>query len=326
MKNSNLKALRKRLPSLNALRTFEAAARHGSFKAAAAELCVSHSAVSHQIKLLEQHLDVELFLRKARAVELSRIGRAYFPILRDAFDRIAEGTELILSNEAQGTLTVQVYSTFAIRWLIPRLPDFRGKHPDVQVRLHTSQWDVDFEHDDVDVCVMIGHPAHRNLHYDPLFSSRIFPVCSPTFLESARLEQPADLARHSILQVYPSERDWWSWLEANEVTNVDPTTGEQYDSYDLAMNTAMQGQGIALGMEPFVTRDLDAGLLVEPFPSRRIYTEGSWYLVCRREKAQTEKISVFRDWLLHEIACDTSMPPMRPEPDADDLHGIAITA
>lgn len=312
MKNTHLTITRKRLPSLNALRTFETAARHGSFKQAAAELCVSHSAISHQIKALEKHLGVELFLRKAREVELSKIGRAYYPILRDAFDRIAEGTDLVLSNNGQGSLTVQVYSTFAIRWLIPRLPDFRQKHADVQIRLHTSQNDVDFEHDDVDICVMIGHQDHRNLQYDYLFSSRIFPVCSPAFLDQAAISSPNDLAKQPILQVYPSEHDWWTWLEANDVHGVNPETGEQFDSYDLAMNTAMQGQGVALGMEPFVTRELDAGLLIEPFPNCRIYNEGNWYLVCRKEKALTETIALFRDWLIAQIEADDTMPTPSP--------------
>ena len=118
--------MRKRLPPLNALRTFEAAARNGSFKHAAEELCVSHSAVSHQIKQLEEHLGVELFVRKARSVELSKPGRDYYPVLRGAFDRIAEGTERIFKPDVPGILTVQGYSTFAIRWLIPRLSGFGG--------------------------------------------------------------------------------------------------------------------------------------------------------------------------------------------------------
>jgi LysR family glycine cleavage system transcriptional activator len=145
--------MRSRLPSLNALRTFESAARHASFKGAADELCVTHSAVSHQIKQLEQALGVELFLRKPRSVELTRIGRSYYPILREAFDRISEGTDLVLNSKSHSTLTVQVYSTFAIRWLIPRMTSLSDKYPELKIRLHTSQSDVDFEHDDVDVCV-----------------------------------------------------------------------------------------------------------------------------------------------------------------------------
>jgi LysR family glycine cleavage system transcriptional activator len=299
--------MRKRLPPLNALRTFEAAARNGSFKHAAEELCVSHSAVSHQIKQLERHLGVELFIRKARSVELSRQGRAYYPVLRGAFDRIAEGTDRIFKPDIPGILTVQGYSTFAIRWLIPRLPVFRDLHPEISVRLHTSQWDVDFEHEDIDVCILIDDRSRTDLRYDYLFSSLIFPVCSPALLKNGKpFESPAELGDHTLLQVYPSEKDWWTWLEKNEIEGVDPDSGLQFDSYDMALNTAMQSDGIALGMEPFVNRDLEAGLLVEPLPGRRVFARGDWYLACRKENAISQKITKFRDWMLDEVRKDPS--------------------
>ncbi len=300
--------MRNRLPPLNALRTFEAAARAGSFKHAAEELCVSHSAVSHQIKQLERHLGVELFVRKARSVELSKCGRAYYPVLRGAFDRIAEGTERIFKPDLPDVLTVQSYSTFAIRWLIPRLPRFRELHPEICVRLHTSQWDVDFEHEDIDVCILIGDGTRAGLRYAFLFTSSIFPVCSPSLLVDGKpFNSPRELAQQTLLQVYPSEKDWWTWLRKNGVEDVDPDSGLQFDSYDMALNTAMQGHGVALGMEPFVTRDLEAGLLVEPLPGRHVRTPGDWNLVCRKEKANTEKLVKFREWILSEIQKDETM-------------------
>lgn len=304
--------MQRRLPSLNALRTFEAAARNGSFKAAAIELSVSQSAVSHQIKLLESELGIELFVRKPQGTELSRHGRAYFPILRDALDRIAAGTELLVRPTVRTALTVQVYSTFAIRWLIPRLPALQREHPGVNVRLHTSQSDVNFEYEDVDACVMIGHRTRAALRYDYLFSSRVFPVCSPGTLEALALGgDPARLRDAPLLQVYPSRADWWTWLHAHGVDGVNPDSGQQFDSYELAMNAAVQGIGVALGMEPFVTRDLQAGTLVEPFPGTRTYTPGDWYFVCREEKAQRADIETFRQWLLRETADDRDMPPRR---------------
>lgn len=304
--------MRPRLPSLNALRTFEAAARHGSFKGAAAELCVSHSAVSHQIKQLEHSLGVELFLRKSRSVELTRVGRTYYPPLRDAFDRIAEATDVAVYSKTNTALTIQVYSTFAIRWLIPRLSLLGEQHPELQIRLVTSQSDVDFEQDDVDVCVMIGRRSRANLRYDYLFSSRIFPVCSPTMLESrSDADDPTQLAALPLLQVYPSRRDWWAWLEANGIEGVDPDAGQQFDSYDLALNAAMQGIGVALGMEPFVNRDLSAGLLVEPFPNRRIYVPRDWFFVSREEKSEHPDVVTFRQWMLEQIATDKTMSPPR---------------
>ncbi len=307
--------MRKRLPPLNALRNFEAAARHGSFKHAAEELCVSHSAVSHQIKQLERHLGVELFVRKARSVELTKHGRDYYPVLRGAFDRIAEGTERIFTPNIPGILTVQAYSTFAIRWLIPRLPGFGDTHPEIRVRLHTSQWDVDFEHEDIDVCILIGDGTRSDLHYEFLFSSQIFPVCSPSLLrDNNPFDTPEELAGHTLLQVYPSEKDWWTWLEKNGIEGVDPDSGLQFDSYDMALNTAMQGHGIALGMEPFVNHDLEAGLLVEPLPGLRVYARGDWYLACRKEKTSMEKVVKFRAWVLEEICKDPSTQGRREEP------------
>jgi len=307
--------MQRRLPPLNALRAFEAAARHCSFKAAADEICVSNSAISHQIKNLEQYLGVELFTRAARGVELSRAGRGYYLTIRAAFERISEGTDLILSLKVPGILTVQVYSTFTIRWLIPRLPAFQALYPSVIVRLLTSQKDVDFENEDVDLCVMIGTPAHTDVHYDYLFSCRVFPVCSPNLLRGAiKLKEPQDLSRFDIIQVYPSEQDWWVWLEENQVHDVDPNSGLRFDSYDLAWYSAAQGMGVALGMEPFVNRELENGTLIEPFPGHRVYTHGDWYLACRSEKRDSPEISIFRDWLLHEVHRDRAMPQSRQTP------------
>lgn len=300
--------MRKKIPPLTSLRSFEAAARKGSFKEAAEELCVSHSAISHQIKILENYLGVELFTRQARAVELTKLGKIYYPILRHAFDRIADGTALILSPQSSNILTVQLYSTFAIRWLIPRLPKFYAAFPEIQVRLNTSQHDVDFEHSDVDLCVMIGSRTSKELHYDYLFSPEIFPVASPSLAAGDyAITSPADLATHTILQVYPSEKDWYVWLDGVEAKGVDPLSGLQFDSYDHALSTAMQGLGVALGMQPYVERDIRSGLLVELFPGKRVKAAGQWYLVCRQERADNEKVKAFRDWMLAEIASDSDL-------------------
>ena len=297
--------MRKKLPSLTALRSFEAAARHSSFKDAAIELCVSHSAISHQIKLLEDQLGVELFTRKARSVELTRAGKIYFPVLRDAFDSINEATEQITAPHAAGVVTIQVYSTFAIRWLIPRLPQFQARNPDIQVRLNTAQTDVDFAHDDVDACVRIGRPLEPDLHQRFLFASELFPVCSPSLLAGATpLAAPQDLAGHTILQVPPSAKDWGIWLRAHNLERVDPNSGLMFDSYDHALATAAQGLGVALGMQPYMARDLAAGTLVEIFPGERIPHEDDWYFVCRKGKETSRKIAVFSDWLQAQIQAD----------------------
>ncbi len=293
--------MRKNAIPLNALRAFEAAARNKSFKKAADELFVSHSAVSHQIRRLEDYLSVELFHRVSRGVELTRAGRTYFPSLRDAFRLIDEGTELVLAPRNEGPLTLQVYSTFAVRWLIPRLSAFHQAHPDVLVRLHTSQSDVNFEHEDVDLCVMVGVADAPGVHYDFLFNTELFPVCSPDLLKGQQLSVPQDLVNQSLIQVYPSRRDWYHWLERFDLNGVDPEQGLQVDSYDLAFNTASQGLGVALGMRPFVDRELQSGALVEVFPGHRITAPGAWYLACREEQRDDDRVDAFRSWLLEEV-------------------------
>jgi LysR family transcriptional regulator, glycine cleavage system transcriptional activator len=301
-------ASRPRLPPLNALRAFEAAARHGSFKEAALELHVSQSAISHQVKGLEEALGVELFVRKTRAVELTPNGRIYYPVLREAFNRIADGAELIRTPAAAGVVTLQAYSTFTMRWLIPRLPGFQRAHPDIHLRLHTSQQDVDFDRSDVDACIMIGRPTHPELHYAHLFACELFPVCSPALLAGSRAPgSPKDLGTQVLLQVYPSAGDWRVWLDAHGVRNANPDAGLSFDSYDLALFAALQGMGVALGQQPYVSRELRSGLLVELFPGRRVANPNEWYFVCRKERKDYAKIDAVRSWLLAEVANDNDL-------------------
>lgn len=307
--------MKRRLPPLTALRAFEAAARLGSFRDAADELAVSQSAISHQIKHLEANLGVELFVRTARAVELSDAGKAYHPVIRDAFDRIDTATRQLLSPEAENVLTIQMYSTFAVRWLMPRLQAFQTVHPQLQVRLNTSQIDADFTERGIDLAVMIGQRKRDTLYYDYLFSPRMMVVCSPKYLETAKenglpLAHPEDLASHPILQVYPSANDWAVWLEANGVTGVDPDAGLRFDSYDHALKTAARGLGVALAMQPYVAEDFEAGHLVDVFPQQHVRTIGHWFLTCPRERPGQRKVRLFADWLKAEIASDPHLTPL----------------
>ncbi len=298
----------RKIPPLNALRSFEAAARHCSFRDAAEELCVSQSAVSHQVKLLERYLDMELFVRKTRAVELTRPGKQYYLMLRDAFAQIADGTEQLLAPHRPNVLTVQLYNTFAIRWLIPRLADFQRQYPEVSVRLTMSQRDVDFDHEDVEACIRVGRSDMPGLEYQHLFTNQLFPVCSPGLRDKCGIDAPADLVKADILQVYPSEQDWLVWLNANGIEGVEPNAGLQFDSYDHALSAAMQGVGVALAMQPFVSRELASGLLVELFPERRVTNPSKWYFVTRQDRAKQAKTIKFRDWLLAAIRQDPDIP------------------
>jgi len=301
-------SVRKRLPSLNALRAFEAAARHHSFKDAADELSVSQSAISHQIKALEAHLSTQLFVRKTRAIELTAKGKLYYPILRDAFERIAEGTRLIQDTSESTNLTLHVYSTFTIRWLLPRLSRFQEKNPDIQVRLHTSQDDVNFSQEDIDAAIMIGQPDNDSLAYNHLFDCELFPVASPDYVQKHGIEHPSDLAEQPLLQVYPSAADWFVWLAARDIPVSDSSNWLQFESYDVALSSAVQGMGIALGQQPYIRNDLDAGILVELFPEERVPNPNHWYLVCRKERNDLPKLKLFRDWLREETTADESLP------------------
>ena len=300
------------IPPLNALRAFEAAARTGSFKQAALELHVSQSAVSHQIKHLEKVLGVKLFDRATRAVVLTEAGRTYLPFLQQAFDSISDGTRLLTRVTREDILTVRMYSTFAVRWLVSRLHRFQDRHPDLQVRLMTSQLDTAFPDQDIDLAVMIGQPTPGRVHYEYLFSPTMFPVCSSKLITaSKRLKRPNDLAGFTILQVYPSAGDWAAWLKATGTKGVDPDAGLRFDSYDHALRMAARGMGVALAMQPYVSEDLAAGLLIAPLPRHTVRAPGDWYLMYMADHKKLRKITAFQAWLLEEIGADESLAALR---------------
>lgn len=307
--------MKRKLPPLTALKAFEAAARLGSFREAAEELSVSQSAISHQVKHLEDQLGIELFVRTPRAVELGPAGAAYFPVIREAFDRIADGTKQLLSPQEEYVLTVQMYSTFAVRWLMPRLQGFQQAHPDIQIRVNISQVDADFSDRGIDLAVMIGQRRRDRVHYEYLFSPTMLAVCSPRYIdklksEGRHLEAPEDLAGHSILEVYPSANDWPVWLEANNVQDVDPDAGLRFDSYDHALKMAARGMGVALAMQPYVAEDIEAGHLVDIFPERRVRTIGHWFLTYPKDRANVRKIRLFQNWLQGQISEDATLSPL----------------
>ena len=300
---------RARLPSLTALRAFEAAARHTSFREAADELCVTHSAVSHQIKELERSLGVALFLRLGRRVELSEAGRLLFPILRDAFDRIAEGTGLVQRSGHASELTLQVYVTVAVRWLIPRLHRFEQRHPDVRLRLSTTARGWAFDLGNVDAGIIHAEPPlDPRAACWPLFEAKLVPAVGPALAPSGGPGRAADALDYRWLQVEPGARDWATWLA---VTGLDGFSGRGsllFDSYLLAIEAAVEGAGLALIPDFMIASELRSGRLVQPFgPSVR--QAGAWYLACRKERAADPLIGRFRSWLEAEVAADPLLEP-----------------
>jgi LysR family glycine cleavage system transcriptional activator len=296
-----------RLPPLRALRTFEAAARHHSFRRAAEELNVTHSAVSHQIKALEQDLGLTLFRRGARSVALTSEGELFYPIVRDAFDRLVEGTARVRASGGGTVITLQVYVTFAVTWLMPRLTDFKRKNPDLQVRLITSYLDVDFDRDNVDMGVIMGRQRWSDLHYERLFTTEMFPVCGPEVMAGAHpLHTPADLAHHTLIHVDQALDEWGLWLDAAGVRGRVDERGPVVDNYLLALEEVIGGAGVALARRIFAERDIEAGRLVRPF-ALAVPEPGAWFLVYRKADRAQRKVERFQAWLKDQVATDPTV-------------------
>jgi LysR family glycine cleavage system transcriptional activator len=297
----------RRLPPLNALRAFEAAARHLSFSRAADELHVTPAAISHQIKALEDGLGVQLFRRLNRAVRLTERGRACLPALRDAFDRMAHAVELARTGPTVGALTVSVAPSFAAKWLVPRLDRFRAKHPEIDLRVSASMHLVDFAREDIQAALRYGRGRYPGQHVELLLRNEVFPVCSPKFLKGRNaLRIPADLKHHTLLHddtgaTDPSTPEWSMWLRAAGVMDVDGTRGLRFNHASMAVDAALAGRGIALAQSVLVRDDLRAGRLVRPF-ELAFPVEFAFYFVCPPGALADAKLRAFRDWVFAETA------------------------
>jgi LysR family glycine cleavage system transcriptional activator len=290
----------RRLPSLNALKAFEAAARHESFTTAAGELNVTQGAVSHQVKALEEDLGLRLFIRRRQRLELTDAGRGYLPIIRDAFDRIAAGTEDLVKRQGSGVLTVSTSSSFAARWLVPRLGDFAERHPEIDLRLSSSAHLVDFAREDIDLAVRFGAGDWPGLQSVRLTVEDMFAVCAPQM--ARRLSHADDLQHQPLLHVDTYE-DWRRWKqELGYGYSVD--RGPIFTQDSLPVDAAMGGQGVAMTRTTLAMRDLLARRLVRPF-TKAIRLERSYWIVCPKATADLPKIKIFRDWLLSEMAADS---------------------
>jgi LysR family transcriptional regulator, glycine cleavage system transcriptional activator len=299
------------LPPLRALTAFEAAARLGSFRAAATELGITRSAVSHQVKLLEDRLGLPLFRRDARRAELTTAGQAYFPTVKDAFDQIEAHTKAVRPAGQDNELTIQVYVTVALKWLIPRLHDFERRFPDMKVRLSTSYFDWDFDERNVDVGLVLARNKHAGHYYAPLFQSMLVPVCSPKLLANGPgLKTPTDLLKHKLIDVYTAEEDWQIWLDAAGVKGVPPQNRLTVDSYILAQEAAIEGRGVAMTIGPFAAEEIKLGRLMQPFPLR-VPHRHQWYFACQSENRKKNKVRRFEEWLMKQVAQDPALSMYR---------------
>lgn len=305
----------RRLPSLKGLRAFEAAARHESFRAAAEELNVTHSAVSHLVKNLEAELETLLFHRIGRSVKLSEAGLLYAPVLKDAFERIADGTEAIRRLASNQGLVLQVYVSVAVHWMAPRLRRFRRDNPDLPLILHTAFRDWVFDPEPADVGLIYTTDPDPRWHHMLLHRSMVYPICSPDLVSGdPGLVTPWDLRHHSLFQVYSNAEDWRIWLEAAGVPELVSGIGPKLDTQLLAHEAALTGDGVALSMGPFMNRDQGDGYLVKPFDIE-VEQSGAWYLVCHMERRDDPRIRRLHDWLMAEIAADPAFGSRAGQPD-----------
>ena len=293
------------LPPLNALRAFEAAARHLSFTRAADELAVTQAAVSHQVKTLEEWLGLKLFQRENRTIYLTREGQTSLPAVRQALDTVAEATRRLVESDAQGPLTVSVLPSFAAKWLLPRLGAFRAANPEIDVLLSASNHLVDFERDDVDLGIRFGLGDYPGLRSDKLMDDEAAPLCSPKLLAGPQpLRRPQDLKHHTLLHdETPSLDDWGAWAAAAGVPELRTDAGPGFSDASMALEAAAAGEGVAMGRLSLARADLRSGRLVEPF-GPRLPCRFAYYLVCARSQAERPKIKRFRQWLLAEIEKD----------------------
>jgi LysR family glycine cleavage system transcriptional activator len=286
----------RRFPLLTALRAFETAARRLSFSRAATDLGVTQGAISRQIAVLENELGVRLFRRKGRALELTAVGHRFFAMIAEAFDQIDEALRLFSVQREDNLLRVKVPPTLGIRWFVPRLAQFHGQHPEIDVQITTSHHPVDFATEDFDAAIHWGSGAWPGLHADFLVGEELTPVCNPRILVDKPLREPHDLARHVVLRSAHRTDDWRIWLAAAGATEVDTTKALQFENSSLAYEAAIQGLGIVVAQVALVADDLAAGRLVAPF-DLRVPGERSYFLVRPLDREEPGKVRLLREWL-----------------------------
>ncbi|HXH04790.1 MAG TPA: transcriptional regulator GcvA [Candidatus Competibacteraceae bacterium] len=282
------------LPPLNSLRVFEAVARLGSFARAADELAVTPSAVSHQIRALEDYLGVQLLRRNTRRVKLTSAGESYALAVREALERIRTATRHLLAQRGEEALTLSV-TPLIIQWLIPRLVEFQRHYPLIEVRLLTSVEPVDFGRSEVDAAIRWGTGQWPGLRSHLLLRERVTLLCAPSLVE--QLREPADLAHVTLLHVLPRVGEWRLWLEAMGVSGVDPEHGPKFQNTPLALAAAAAGLGVVIADPRLAAGEVANGRLVMPF-AQELPSACAYYLIFPVGDENKPAVAAFRDWLL----------------------------
>jgi LysR family transcriptional regulator, glycine cleavage system transcriptional activator len=292
--------MKRSLPPLNALRAFEAAGRLGSFKDAATELHVTHGAVSQQVRLLEEWLGAALFERHNRRVALTPAAKAYLADIGPLFERLSQATARYGSPDAvPRTLSVNAPASFTLRWLIPRLENFRAAHADVDVHVQTSNRPLESLKESYDLIIRGGPDTFYGYSMRPFLSEERLPVCSPALLQRLPLRAPDDLRRHTLLHTSSLPRLWPDWLAATKLPSLKPAATLTFDHFYLTLQAAIDGIGIAMGPTALAADDLASGRLVTPFAGPRLQTR-SYCTYVPDAKSSDELVALFRSWLEHE--------------------------
>ena len=291
-----------RLPPLTALRAFEAAARHRSFTKAAQELFLTQSAISRHVRNLESLFGLALFYRDHRAVTLTPDGEAYMREVVEAFSRIDLATRKLRTTGRQNVLNLQVYSTFAMHWLIPRLGRFQDSNPEIDVRLTASVAPLDFEHSDIHASIRAvnGEWKDPSIRGDKLFDYRLIAVASPVALARWPMRVPADLHRATLLHSLARPEDWSVFLNAVGASEVLTDRGMKLESSAMCYLAARQGLGIAIAQSFLVQEELRRGLLAQVFPDE-VPSERKYYMLTSPRHAGDTALELFRAWLLEEL-------------------------
>ncbi len=297
---------RRRLPPLNALRAFEAAARHMNFSRAADELSVTPGAVSQQIQNLEDCVGAALFKRTPKGLLLTDAAQTALPALREAFDRLGEAASLLTAAVDGRRVTVSAAPSFAAKWLMPRLGRFEAAHPEVDVWLQAGMELVDFTTGEVDVAVRYGSGRYPGLEVTRLMSETVIPVASPDLVRDRPLDSPEDLAHHVLLHdgspdADESCPDWAMWLAARGIKGVDGTRGPRFNQSSLVIEAAMSGRGVALAKQALAQDDIDAGRLVAPLQIAT-HVDFAYYVVHPKAKGRLTQVRAFVSWLAREAA------------------------
>jgi LysR family glycine cleavage system transcriptional activator len=305
---------RRRLPPLNALRAFEAAARHLNFSRAADELSVTPGAVSQQIQNLEDYIGVALFKRTPKGLLLTDPAQIALPALREAFDRLSEAASMLTAAVDGRRLTVTVAPSFAAKWLVPRLGKFEALHPQVDVWISAGMELSDFNSGEVDLAIRYGAGRYPGLEVTRLMQETVIAVASPELMERQPLNALSDLTDHILLHdgspdADESCPDWTMWLAARGVKGVDGSRGPRFNQSSLVIEAAIGGRGVALAKRALAQADLDAGRLVAPFQIATA-VDFAYYLVHPKAKGRLPQVKAFTAWLnaeaeAHEAALRT---------------------